>query len=417
MRRYLPALALWIAALMVGGGLCSGADWPQFLGPSRDNSTPERVQPWKGELKALWRQPLGPAHSSPVVAQGVVYAFYEPEGKNADALAAFETRTGKRLWENSYERAEFKPPFGAGPRSTPLVHQGRIYTYGGTGILACWNAQDGSLLWKVDTLAEFQARNLFFGVSTSPIVIEGDKVVVMVGGPQAGIVAFDIRTGQAVWKATQEPASYASPIFVRQQLIFLGGSHLLGLSPQGQLLWKFPWEGRVGGLVESSTTPVWTHDLVIGSTVTSGTVALRLTSKGKQIQPEKVWVNKQLTCYFSTPVVVGDYLYMINGAASLLNPSITLRCVEVNSGKIVWERKDVGRYHAALLRCGPPGEEHLLLLDDHGHLILLAPAPTGYKELARSKVCGPTWAHPALVDGHLYVRDERELLCIPLSPR
>jgi hypothetical protein len=146
-------------------------------------------------------------------------------------------------------------------------------------------------------------------------------------------------------------------------------------------------------------------------------VALRLNSQEKQIQPEKVWDNKQLTCYFSTPVVVGDYLYMINGAASLLHPSITLRCVEVKSGKIVWERKDVGRYHAALLRCGPPGEEHLLMLDDNGHLILLAPDPKGYKELARSKVCGPTWAHPALVDGHLYLRDEQELLCIPLSPR
>jgi outer membrane protein assembly factor BamB len=404
-----------ITALLGGIGLCWGADWPQFLGPHRDNSTPETVQPWKGELKVLWRQPVGPAHSSPVVVQGVVYAFYEPAGKNADALAAFEARTGKRLWENSYERAEFKPLFGAGPRSTPLVHQGRIYTLGGTGILTCWNAQDGSILWKVDTLAEFRAKNLFFGVSTSPILIDGDKVVVMVGGPEAGIVAFEARTGKPVWKATEEPASYASPIVAQGQLIFLGGSHLLGLSPQGQLLWKFPWEGRVGGLVESSTTPVWTHDLVIGSTVTSGTVALRLVNTGKQIQPEKVWENKHLTCYFSTPVVVGDYLYMINGTTSLVNPSITLRCVEVTSGKIAWERKDVGRYHAALLRCGPPGHERLLMLNDNGQLFLLAPDPQEYKELARSKVCGPTWANPALAEGHLYLRDEQELLCIPLS--
>lgn len=411
MLRTAQSYRLWV---MLVASTAAGADWPQFLGPQRNNSTPEHVQPWKGELRPLWRVPLGPAHSSPVVANGVVYAFYEPVGKNADALTAFDARSGKQLWSNSYERAEFKPLFGAGPRSTPLVHQGRIYTLGGTGILACWNAHTGDIVWRVDTLAQFQAKNLFFGVSTSPLLVDRDKVVVLVGGAEAGIAAFDTDSGKVVWKATREPASYSSPIMAQGQLIFLGGSHLLGLSPQGQLLWRYPFEGRVGGLVESSATPVWAGGLLIGSTITSGSVALRLTPKGKEWQAEKVWENKNLTCYFSTPVVVGDYIYMINGTATLLNPSITLRCVELKSGRIVWERKDVGRYHAALLRCGPPGEERLLMLDDNGYLTLLAADPNGYKELARSKVCGPTWAHPALVDGHLYLRDEKELLCLPL---
>jgi outer membrane protein assembly factor BamB len=406
---------LWTGLALAGSSLSLlGADWPQFLGPHRDNTTPEKVQPWKGKLEPLWRVPLGPAHSSPVVANGVVYAFYEPTGKNADALAAFDARTGKRLWESSYERAEFKPLFGSGPRSTPLVHRGKVYTYGGTGILTCWNADNGEIVWKVDTLTQFRAKNLFFGVSTSPLVVDENKIVVMVGGPEAGIVAFAADTGQPVWKTTQEPASYSSPIIAQGQLIFLSGAHLLGLSPRGQLLWRYPFEGRVGGLVESSTTPVWSDGLLIGSTISAGSIALRLTHQGEQWQVHKVWENKNLTCYFSTPVVVGDSIYMVTGAAALLDPSITLRCVERRSGKVMWERPNIGRYHAALLRCGPLGEQHLLMLDDNGYLTLLAADPKEYKELARSQVCGPTWAHPALVDGRLYLRDERELLCIPL---
>ena len=99
----------------------SAADWPQFLGPNRDGSTSETVAPWQGTLKAAWKMPVGASHSSPVVAGGVVFAFYQPAGKDADALAAFDAKSGEKLWEKSYERANFKPPFGSGPR----FHAGR----------------------------------------------------------------------------------------------------------------------------------------------------------------------------------------------------------------------------------------------------------------------------------------------------
>jgi hypothetical protein len=132
---------------------------------------------------------------------------------------------------------------------------------------------------------------------------------------------------------------------------------------------------------------------------------------------EKVWDKKTLTCYFSTPVAAGDYLYMVNGAASLKNATITLRCVEAKTGNVAWEKKNVGKYHAAIIRCGPEGKERLLMLDDNGFLSLFEANPKEYKELARSKVCGTTWAHPALVDQHLYLRDEKELICLPLGSR
>ena len=413
MHRFLAAFLLTLSLALT----LSAADWPQFLGPTRNGATTEAVEPWKGELKPLWKQPVGEAHSSPVVAGGLVYAFYQPKGKNADALAAFDAKSGERKWERSYDREEFKPLFGNGPRSTPAVSGGRVFTLGGTGILACWDATTGEIAWKVDTLKEFKTKNLFFGISTSPLVV-GDVVVVMVGGKGAGVVGFEAKTGKTAWQSTDDPASYSSPVSANGQIILLTGTGLLGLAEKGEKLWSVPLEGKVGPkqLIESSATPLVVGDVVIGSTVTSGSMAVRAARQPSgTFATDRVWFNRALTCYFSTPVVVGEHLYMVNGAATLLNPSIILRCVELKTGKVAWEKKDVGKYHAAIVRCGPPGQERLLMLDDAGALSLFEANPKEYKELARSKVCGETWAHPALVDGHVYLRDNANLICVPLK--
>ncbi|VTS02364.1 Pyrrolo-quinoline quinone OS=Pedosphaera parvula (strain Ellin514) GN=Cflav_PD4382 PE=4 SV=1: PQQ_2 [Gemmata massiliana] len=403
MSRFLAALALaFVPALSL-----SAADWPQFLGLNRDNSTTEPVAPWEGTLKPVWTKPVGEAHSSPVVAGGVVYAFYQPKGKNADALAAFDAKTGDLKWEKSYDRPEFKPLFGNGPRGTPSVSGDKVFTYGGTGILASWDAKTGETDWKVDALKEFGAKNLFFGTSASPLVA-GDKVIALVGGKGAGIVALDAKTGKTAWKATDDPSSYASPTVINEQIVALTGSHVRGVGLDGKPLWEVPFRDKLN---ESSTTPLSAGGLIFASSVTAGSITVKVTDN----KAEKAWENKALTCYFSTPVVVGDYLYMVNGMASLTNASITLRCVELKTGKVAWEKKNVGKYHAAILRCGPAGKETLLMLDDNGFLSLFEANPKEFKELARSNVCGTTWAHPALVDGKLYLRDEKELFCFDLN--
>lgn len=410
MPRFLASASLACALALTA----SAADWPQFLGPTRDNTAPAAVEPWKGELKVLWKAAVGDAHSSPVVAGGVVYAFYQPKGKNADALAAFDAATGKQLWEKSYERAEYKPPFGVGPRSTPAISSGKVYTYGGLGFLTCWDAKTGDIEWKVDAFKDFNAPTPFFGNSTSPIVVNGN-VVVMVGGKGAGVVAFDAKTGKPAWRATDDPTSYSSPTVAGKQIVFLTGAHLLGLSERGEKLWAVPFEGKVGPLVESSATPIVAGDLLIGSTVSSGSIGLKLSAKASgQWVADKVWANKGLPCYFSTPVVHGEHVYMVNGEAKLKGAKITLRCVELKTGKVAWAHATAGEYHAALVRCGPAGKERFLMLDDAGGLTLFEPSATGFKPLCTSKVCGKTWAHPALADGKLYLRDERELICVEL---
>jgi outer membrane protein assembly factor BamB len=399
----------------------SAADWPQFLGPNRDGTTPETVDAWKDELKPLWRKPVGEAHASPVVADGVVYIFAQPTvpffslllgHATEDCLTAFDAKTGEVKWTQSYERPEFKPLFGNGPRSTPVVNNGKVFTFGGTGVLACWDAKTGEVVWKVDTLKAFKTKNLFFGISTSPIMVDKDKVVVMVGGNGAGVVAFDVKTGKPLWQATDDPASYSSPVLANKQLVLLTGANLLGLSTAGEKLWEVPFKDQLN---ESSTTPLVVGDVVIGSSVTAGSIAVRVKESGGKFSTDELWRNKRLTCYFSTPVVVGEYLYMVNGVPSLSNPTITLRCVELKTGKALWEKKNFGRYHAAIVRCGASGKERLLALDDNGYLSLLEPDAKEYKELARSKVCGQTWAHHALVDGNVYLRDNKELICLPLK--
>lgn len=388
-------------------------EWPQFLGPGRDSRTAEVVKPWSSAPKRLWKQGVGPAHSSPVVAGGRVYAFYQPADKPADALAAFDARTGEKKWERSYPREAFTPPFGEGPRSTPTIAAGKVYTLGGTGVLACWKADSGDLIWKVDTLKEFQAENLTFGVSASPLVHEG-RVYVNVGGKEASLVAFDADTGKTLWKQGSDKASYASPIAAtlgsQPQIVFLTASGLCGVKPRtGEELWRYPFRDL---LQESATTPLHAENLLVGSSVTLGSVALAFDGTDGKPAPTPAWRKGNLNCYFSTPVLVGtDTLYMLNGKLSI-NPTITLRCVDLKTGEVKWEKPNVGKYHAALIRTG---DNKLLMLDDGGGLTLFNHDRTAYQELAKAKVCNATWAHPALVGGVLYVRDETDLIAIDLG--
>ncbi|HXG10364.1 MAG TPA: PQQ-binding-like beta-propeller repeat protein [Gemmataceae bacterium] len=406
---WVPALI----ALCLCTTLAAAADWPQWLGPGRNAVSPEKVAVWKEPPRVLWRQPVGEGHSSPVVAGGRVFLHVKVKDKDEEEVLCFASPTGKQLWRYTYPRARFDSPFGVGPRATPAVVEGRVYALGVTGVLTCLEADSGKPVWQVDTARQFQPPPLKFGVSCSPLV-EGDKVLVNVGAKGASVVAFGKAKGEVVWKSLDDPASYSSPIVFdqagRRQVVFLTGANVVSLDPaSGEVFWKFP---LVDLLSESSTTPIRAGDLLLASSVTYGSVGLRLQVKDSKPAFSQAWKNGALTCYFSTPVPVGkEHVYLVTGGL-LPPPRVTLRCVASATGEELWNRPKVGRYHASLLRTG---DDKLLMLDDNGNLVLLDPDPKEYRELARARVCGPTWAHPALADGRLYVRDDKELICLQLG--
>lgn len=404
----------WLRALLalcLGASVAAADDWPQWLGPRRDSSSSERVQPWKAAPQKAWSVAVGEGHSSPVVAGGKVFLHSKVKDQDAEEVAAFDVGSGKRVWRKTYSRGAFSSVFGNGPRATPCVADGKVYTYGVTGVLSCLNADDGQILWQIDALKEFAASNLKFGISSSPL-LDGDNVLIMVGGGTT-VVAVDKNKGTVVWKSEKDAASYASPILIgngkERQAVFVTEKGVTSLNPtDGAVYWKIP---LVDLLSESSTTPVRIENLLLASSVTFGSLGVKLETKDGKPAATQAWKNSTLTCYFATPVAIGsDYVYMVTGA--VFPPQSTLRCVQAKTGTQLWYKDKVGKYHATLLRTG---DNKLLMLDDAGNLVFIDPSPESYRELARAKVCGATWAHPALANGRLYLRDEKELICLKLA--
>jgi outer membrane protein assembly factor BamB len=402
-----------LAILLLAAPLAAASDWPQWLGPRRDGSTDEIVKPWTEPLKILWKTPVGEGHSSPIVADGMVYLHARVPGKNEESLQAFDAATGAAKWTTSYPRAFFLNPFGLGPRGTPAIDAGKIYSLGITGILSCIDAKTGEKIWLVDTLNEFKAKNLTFGISGSPI-IDGDNVLINVGAKGASIVAFHKKTGKEVWKTLDDAASYSSPIIYGKgedrQAIFLTGKGIVSVSPAGgSVFWQHPFQDK---LAESSTTPVVLGDTLFVSSVTLGGTALKLDNSQAIPKAKELWMKKEWHCYFSTPATVGkDHIYLVTGQASLTKAVANLHCVELSTGKSLWKRDKVGKYHASLARTG---DDKLLLIEEDGDMVLLQPDPKEYRELCRTKICGTTWAHPAISNGRLYIRDAKELICVEL---
>lgn len=411
----MPWLRSWLA-LLTFSAVAGAGDWPQWLGPARDGSSPETVAPWKEAPRVAWRQAVGEGHSSPVVASGRVFLHTRVKDKDEEQVTAWDAATGQQVWQKTYPRAAFKSIFGTGPCATPAVAGDKVYTFGVTGVLTCWEAATGKQLWQVDTLKKFEAPNLFFGASCSPLV-DGDRLFLNVGGKGASLVAFNKDNGDVLWKNLDDRASYASPVLLGEgagrELVFFTQQGLVAVNPaDGAVFWKYP---LVDILSESSATPVVAGSTLFASSITAGGVGLRLDAKDGKPAAQEVWKNPALTCYFSTPVAVGkDHLFLVTGTKPpAVNVQADLRCVDAATGKERWRHPKVGKYHASLLRTG---DNKLLMLEEGGDLVLLEANPQEYKELCRAKVCGPdTWAHPALANGRLYVRDRQALICVPLG--
>src|SRR5262249_25158127 len=218
--------------------------------------------------------------------------------------------------------------------------------------------------------------------------------------------------------ALDDKASYPSPLLLGRgkvgTAVFLTQKGLVGLDAgDGQLRFEFPFEDK---LAESSTTPVRVGDNLLISSITLGSALVSLEGTGGKAKVTKVtkltqlWMDTNLTCYFSTPVAMNDQLiYLVTG--SLLGGQATLHCVDAKKGTSLWQKAGVGKYHATLMRTG---NGKVLMVEEAGNLVLLEPNAQKYEELCRSKICGNTWAHPAVSDERLYIRDQKELVCVQL---
>ena len=310
---------------------------------------------------------------------------------------------------NQVRTCQVREQFGNGPRATPAVAEGRVYTYGITGVLTCFEAASGKIVWQVDARKEFTALYPTFGFSWSPLVA-GKNVIVDVGAKGASVVAFDKDKGKVAWKSLDDRASYSSPMIFgdgnERQVSFLDGREpgrsetrrrqpRLAVPVQGSALRKLGDAGQAG-----RQSPRQLHHRRQRRLV---------TREGKDVK--EVWKNPTLNSYFSTPVAVGkEHVFMVTG--DLFKRQASLRCVKVSDGKEVWTKDKVGTFPAALLKTG---DDKILMLTDGGQLVLLAADTKAYQELARAKVCGQAWAPPALSNGKLFVRDDRELICLEVG--
>jgi outer membrane protein assembly factor BamB len=395
------------------------ADWPQYLGPNRDGHSAETKLNWdwpKDGPPVAWKKDVGTGWAGPVVAGGKVLLFHRVGDE--EVLAALDPATGEEKWAAKYltkYRDDFD--FDNGPRATPLVADGKVFTLGANGDLHAWELATGKKLWGKNVRDEYKADKGYFGVACSPILV-GGKLLVNVGGKGAGVVAFDPATGKELWKATDDPASYSSPttaeIDGKTAAVFLTRFGLRVFDPaSGKVLYELAWRPRIDASVQAATPLVWKDEIFL--TVSYSTGAVVVKAKGGELS--EVWPNekqvawgndKTLSSQYNTPVRVGDHVYGLHGRADV--GTAQLRCVEWKTGAVKWSED---RFGVASLLAVDGG---LLALTEAGDLVRFDASAAGYKERARAAILGDkTRAAPALADGRLFARDGAKLVCVKLK--
>lgn len=390
------------------------ADWPKFLGPDSNATSQETglLLDWPSEgPPQLWSRPLGESYGPPVVSRGRLLIFHRIDDK--EVIECIDAETGATThWTYGYP-TDYVDQYGynGGPRSCPVVDGDRVYTFGAEGVLTCLEFDTGALVWQRQVNEDFYVPPGFFGVGVAP-VIEEELILINVGGPDgAGVVAFDKTTGETVWTASNDTASYSTPIVGtvngERLAIFHTGDGLLVLEPtSGKIRHQYSFRSR---LRESAiaATPLLVDDIVfLSATYKIGAAALDIGDE-KLVE---VWKEVDaMQNHWAMSVYRDGYLYGLDGRHE---SSANFRCVDFKTGEVVWSHrpKPVGRASFIM------AENHLIALGERGHLLLIEVSPEGYKEKARVQLLDyPSWTPPILAQGRLYIRNENRLLCLDLS--
>jgi outer membrane protein assembly factor BamB len=402
-----------VAALVTAAAGVPAGDWPQWRGPGRDGVCPPEAVPDRlpASLTPRWRRSVGGGYGGIAVSGGRAFLLDRQKGPpEVERVLCLDAATGKTLWEHAYPVAYGKLDYGNGPRATPTVHAGRVYTNGALGHVHCLDAATGKVFWSRDTVKDFRGRVPTWGHACSPLVDAGRVVVQPGGAPDACVVALDATTGKEVWRSLPDRPGYSSPVVLAgegwRDLLYWTAENLVALEPAtGKVLWKVPF-GPINYDVAISD-PVCDGGTVLVSNYWTGSKAVRLDARGQN--PSVAWEGRRLSLLMSTPLVRDGHAYALDRHRGLV-------CVELRTGKVKWEGEHVTprgtNPQATLVWAG----DKALILNERGELLLAGLTPEGYRGLGKASVLtGQVWAHPAYADGCVYARSDEEVVCVPLG--
>jgi outer membrane protein assembly factor BamB len=390
-------------------GILAAEDWPQFLGPRRDGTYQGKALPkWPANgPKLLWKKNVGAGFAGPAVVNGKLYLFHRQNEK--EILECMDAAKGTVIWK-SIADAAYVDQFGFdnGPRAVPTVHDGSVYTLGANGVVRSTDARKGRLNWTIDCRKKFGADKGFFGFACAPLV-HGKNLLLNISGKKGGIIALDTASGKLRWTATQGEASYASPIIANfnntPQALFFTRAGLASINPaDGAVNFTHPWQPAIRASV-NACTPVAAGNLIFISTSYSKGATV-LAVNGKKI--ETVWSNDtSLSCHYSSVVHHDGFLYGFHGRQERGGE---LRCVEMKTGKVQWNLP--GLRAGSVMLAGT----ELLIFTERGELLRGKAKPKFFRATARVQLMGATVrAYPALANGKLYLRNDRQLACFQLT--
>lgn len=374
-------------------------DWPQWRGPDRDGAVTSFESPasWPARLTERWRADVGLGYATPLVVGDRIY-MYTRQGED-EVMTALDPDSGDVVWRSAYpapfEMVPATRRHGPGPKSTPVLADGRLFTLGMTGTVTAFDAATGRRLWQKPG-GPVQPR---FHTAQSPIV-DGGNVIVHIGGHDDGaLTAFDVATGDVRWSWDGDGPAYGSPMIFElsgtRQVVTFTQEHMVGVAAEtGELLWQRPFTTPH---TTTSLTPILHKEMVIQAGRDNGITAFRVVRQGDAWATENVWETDEVSMNMSNGVAVDGVLFGL----SHLNSGQYFG-LDLNTGQVLWTSDPRQAENAAILRAG----DTIFSLEADGELVVVRNSRTGFDELARYDVSdSETWAQPAISENRVFVKD------------
>lgn len=404
----LPLILLCLAFAWLRSSLAG--DWPQILGPQRngvaENETLADLWPRTGPKK-LWEAAVGSGYAGAAVSGKIVIVFHRL--KDEETVTALDAESGRPFWSRG-TATTYRPQIedSDGPRCVPVIHDGRVITFGVQGVLSVWDLKTGNPLWSHKTHVDFKPADAYFGAGSTPLV-EGKLVLVNVGGRnQAGIVAFHLETGKVEWTSTDDAASYSSPIAITsggaRHALFITRLHLVSLDPlSGKERFRTAF-GQRGPTVNAANPVMIGEDVLLTASYGIGSKLVRPGKDSAQVRWEG---DDILSSQYATPIVYNGLVYAVDGRQD--GGPVTLKCFDPEQREVLWT-KPLTNYATVIAADGK-----LLVQQTDGLLRLVKLMPEDYEELVSAPLFkSQTRALPALAHGRYYVRDRTMLRCFDL---